>query len=193
MLRFLPVRSAGLLLAVLGLAGCAQLSAPPAATANQPSTAASCAGDIVVPYGLSEVSDDAMLKQTVQAPGKGGLCVGRVFRVQQALAVYRVWDSASPNSQYGRWWSFAPPAGPREAYRNANEICPEWSALNRVTQCRLKVGSEIVLGPGQSAQCANGKLFPPSPANQVFVPNDTRDPDHPKLVVSDCQPDVAWP
>ncbi|WP_051229239.1 hypothetical protein [Paludibacterium yongneupense] len=166
------------------LAACAQLA---------PAGGAACAGHVVVPYGMAEVSNADLLQQAVQAPGKGGLCEGKVLRVQQPLTVYRVWDSASRSSQYGRWWSFAPPAGPVAAYRAENAICPGWSALNTVKQCRLKVGAEIVVGPGQSAQCGGAASYPASPVNQVFIPNDTRDPANIKLGVADCLDDVAWP
>ncbi|TKC86789.1 hypothetical protein FAZ69_19245 [Trinickia terrae] len=172
------------------LAGCAQF---PSGGEGPLVETAACTGSINVPYGLVEVADDTLLKQVVQPAGKGGLCDAKVFKVAQPLTVYRVWDQANQNSQYGRWWSFNPPAGPVGTYRAANAICPEWSALNRVKQCRLKVGAEIVIGPGQSALCSNNLTYPQSATNQVFVPNDTRDPKNLKLDVGDCLADAAWP
>lgn len=171
------------LLGALALAGCAQFGAADAA----------CPGRVVVPYGMVEVEDGALLRQALGESGKGGLCAGKVLQVRQALTVYRVWDDARPDSQFGRWWSFSPPAGPVSAYRRENAICPDWSALNAVKQCRLKVGAEIVVGPGQSARCGDGMLLAASPVNQVFIPNDTRDPSAVRLGVDDCQADVAWP
>jgi len=178
--------------AIGALAACAPMQAPNAGSEGSPIAAANCTGTIIVPYGMTEVTDNTLLQQAVQPPGKGGLCEGKVLKVQQPLTVYRVWDASNSNSQFGRWWSFAPPAGPVSTYRADNAICPEWSALNRVTQCHLKVGAEIVVGPGQSAQCKD-MSYPQSPVNQVLVPNDTRDPKNPKLSVDDCQADVAWP
>lgn len=154
---------------------------------------ADCAGDIVAPYGLQEVNDDALLTQAKQPAGKGGLCKAKSYQVKQALTVYRVWDASNTRGEYGRWWSFTPPTGSAATYRQENAICPEWSGLNKVKQCRLKVGEKIVVGPGQSAQCANNLSYPQSPANQVFVPNDTRDSSHPKLAVENCLADAEYP
>ena len=181
-----------LLICVAGmLAGCAQF---PSGGGGGPLTeTAACTGSINVPYGLVEVTDDSLLKQAVYPAGQGGLCDAKVFKVQQPLTVYRVWDNANQNSQYGRWWSFNPPAGPVPAYRAANAICPEFSALNRVKQCRLKVGAEVVIGPGQSMVCKSDVSYPQSAVNQVFVPNDTRDPGNVKLAVDDCLADASWP
>ncbi len=179
------------LICVMGLlAGCAPF---PGGGAGPAIATAGCTGSVNVPYGLAEVTDSNLLGQVVQPAGKGGLCDAKVFKVQQPLAVYRVWDQATPNSQFGRWWSFNPPAGPASAYRSENAICPEWSALNRVEQCRLKVGAEIAIGPGQSALCSNDVSYPQSATNQVFVPNDTRDPNNMKLEIDDCLADAAWP
>ena len=135
-----------------------------------------------------------LLNSALGKPGKGGLCEAKVFQVKQPLTVYRVWDSSKPYSQYGRWWSFDPPACPVDAYRAKTAICASWSKLDRVTQCRLKAGTEIVIGPGQSAQCVGGtddKSYPPSRETQVYVPNDSTTAG--KLQVTDCLADVAWP
>ncbi|MGG1949032.1 hypothetical protein AB1286_30205 [Trinickia sp. NRRL B-1857] len=183
----------GILIAVaaaVSFAGCTAL--PPqqqGASAQQ----AQCVGAIEPPYGLTPVSDPALLAATVQPPGKGGLCMGEAYQVTQPLTVYRVWDTAKPWSELGKWWSFAPPAGPRDAYRVKNEICPSWSALDQVTQCRLKVGSEIVIGPGQSAACdpKDNVNYPPSAEIQVYVPNDNSNPG--KELVFDCVAKAAWP
>lgn len=192
------LRACSLTVAVLAFGGCASTAPQQQSTAAPASPQAQvqeqCIGAIHPPYGLTPVSDPALLAKAIQAPTKGGLCMGEVFQATQPLTVYRVWDSSKPWGQYGSWWSFNPPAGPRDAYRVENEICPSWSKLDRVTQCRLKVGSEIVIGPGQSAQCGaqdNGVSYPPSAAIQVFVPNDTSDPS--KEFVSDCVAATAWP
>lgn len=183
-----------LTVAVLALGGCTSL-APQQSTGSTPGpTQTQCVGTIQPPYGLTVISDPALLAKTVQPPGKGGLCMGEVYQATQPLTVYRVWDSSKPWGQFGTWWSFDPPAGPRDAYRVQNEICPKWSKLDQVTQCRLKVGSEIVIGPGQSAQCDppdNGIGYPPSAEIQVYVPNDNSDPS--KEFVSNCVAATAWP
>lgn len=181
---------------MLAFGGCTSWapSQPTAATPPSIPTPTQCVGKLEPPYGLTVISDPALLAKTVQPPGKGGLCMGEVFQVTQPLTVYRVWDSSKPWGQYGMWWSFNPPTGPRDAYRVKNEICPAWSKLDQVTQCRLKVGSEIVIGPGQSAQCDsadNNIGYPPSAEIQVYVPNDNSDPS--KEFVSDCVAATAWP
>lgn len=179
--------SLSLLLASGLLAGCMQMPVKTAAIGED-----GCVGETFSPYGLSETQNDALLQQARQPEGKGGLCKGKVFTVQQPLTVYRVWDSTNPNTQLGRWWSFLPPAGPVNAYRADNAICPEWSALNKVSQCRLKAGVQIVVGPGQSAQCQDLR-YPQSSNNQVFVPNDTRNPNDSKVLVTDCVVAADWP
>ncbi|MGN6649303.1 hypothetical protein [Trinickia sp.] len=180
--------------ALLALAGCSSMTPPQPTAATPPSPQTECVGKLEPPYGLTVISDPALLAKTVQPPGKGGLCMGEVYQVTQPLTVYRVWDASKPWSQYGTWWSFNPPAGPRDVYRVKNEICPKWSKLDQVTQCRLKVGSEIVIGPGQSAQCDppdTGISYAPSAEIQVYVPNDNSDPS--KELVSDCVAATAWP
>ncbi|CAN7426852.1 hypothetical protein LJR230_002644 [Trinickia sp. LjRoot230] len=155
---------------------------------------AACPGSIEAPYGLVEVNDPALLNAALGQPGKGGLCKAKVFKVKQPLTVYRVWDSTKPRAQYGRWWSFEPPAGPVDAYRAKHEICTSWSRLNRVTQCHLKVGTEIVIGPGQSAQCTGGDddlSYPPSAATQVYIANDSTPAG--KAGVHDCLHNASWP
>ncbi|RDU98980.1 hypothetical protein [Trinickia dinghuensis] len=201
LLNRISLRAGGLTIAALALGACAPLaSQQQTATPSLPQagsqalTQTHCAGAILPPYGLTPISDPALVAKAQQPPTKGGLCMGEAFQTTQPLTVYRVWDSSKPLGQYGSWWSFNPPAGPRDAYRVQNEICPSWSKLDRVTQCRLKVGSEIVIGPGQSAQCGaqdNNASYPTSAAIQVYVPNDTSSPS--KEFVSDCIAATAWP
>jgi hypothetical protein len=193
-LSLLTPRSSLLVVFAIGaLAACAPLRMEQAGPAMPSTSETQCRGTIDPPYGLAAVDDHALLNSALGPPGKGGLCDARVFRVTQPLTVYRVWDAGKAASQYGRWWSFNPPAGPVDAYRAKNAICPSWSRLDRVTQCHLKVGTEIVIGPGQSAQCDNHLTYPPSTETQVYVPNDTRDAGNPNLSVTECVADAAWP
>jgi hypothetical protein len=193
-LSMLTPRSSLLVVFAIGaLTACAPMPTQQAGTAMPPTGETPCRGTIDPPYGLVAVDDQALLNSALGPPGKGGLCNARVFRVMQPLTVYRVWDAGKTASQYGRWWSFDPPAGPVDAYRAKNAICPSWSRLDRVTQCHLKIGTEIVIGPGQSAQCDNHLTYPPSAERQVYVPNDTRDAGSPTLSVTDCVADAAWP
>jgi hypothetical protein len=174
------------------LAACAATPAPVAPTTVAPPTTGACAGTVETTDGLQAVDDASLLKQAVGDPGKGMLCTAKVFEAMKPIKVYRVWDKSKPGTQLGRWWSFAKPAGPVEAYRTANEICPEWSGLDIESECTLKAGSHVVVGTGQSATCAKGS-YPVSPTNQVFINNDTRDPANPKLLVEGCTAGASWP
>jgi hypothetical protein len=185
-----PMRHLLLTLTLTALAACAP--ATPATPPQPAAPPAACPGKVEPADGLKEIDDPSLLKQALGDPGKGSLCTGKTFEAVKPVTVYRVWNKADPGTQLGRWWSFARPAGPVEAYRTANEICPEWSDLDNVSECKLKAGTHVVVGPGQSATCAKG-AYPASPTNQVFVNNDTRDPANPKLLVDGCTPGSAWP
>jgi len=149
-----------------------------------------CVGAIVKPpIGLREVHDNTLLQSALGASGKGMLCAGKVFEVEQPVVVYRVWDSSKTYTLNGRWWSLNIPQGPKDRYQNANDICPEWSALDRMSQCTLKPGAHIVIGPGQSATCATG-LIPASATNQVYVPNDGQKN---QLYIENCTQGTTWP
>jgi hypothetical protein len=151
-----------------------------------------CKGTVSdVPKGLVEVKDDALLTSAIGLPTKGALCTGKVFKVTQPITVYRVYDASKAYTLNGRWWSFSVPKGPREQYARENAICPEWSPLNIVSSCTIKVDTNIVVGPGQSAQCADPKLLlPASPVNQVYIPNDSRNS---VLFVENCTTGMVWP
>lgn len=153
-------------------------------------SSAACRGHIITPpKALIEVHDDNLRESALGEQGKGMLCTGKVFEAKKSVIVYRVWDAAKPYTLYGGWWSLNKPKGPRDAYQKDNVICPEWSALDRVSQCTLKVGAHVVIGPGQSATCKTGGL-PQSETNQVYVPNDGRNN---ILYVENCSPGAAWP
>ncbi|OWY37792.1 hypothetical protein CEK28_15340 [Xenophilus sp. AP218F] len=167
------------------LAGCVSLSPD-----KNPSLADGCVGAVLPPpAGMRETTDEALLSAAVAAPGKGGLCLGKVFQqTAGAVMVYRVWDASKPASRLGRWWSFSAPAGSVEEYRRANAICPAWSQLNAVERCVLVKGAKVAAGPGQSATCSDALAYPPSAVNQVYVPN-AQD----ATWVEDCQPLGPFP
>ena len=168
----------------------AWLALPVALALGAAAHAQSCVGEVVKPpEGLREVQDDALLASALGQPGKGALCKGKVFQADQPVTLYRVYDASKSYTLYGRWWSLEVPQGPRSQYQQQNAICPEWSPLNVVSACKLKVGSRVVIGPGQSAQCV-GSSIPASAVNQVYVPNDSR---HNVLFVENCTEAQAWP
>jgi hypothetical protein len=177
-------------LAVIFLAGCAIVPKPqdnnPVGIDGQV-----CAGAILTPPKGLVPTDDPALLQAAQGPsGQGKLCAGRVFAAEQPVTVYRVWDSTRAYTVYGSWWSLDQPHGPRERYQKEEDICPEWSGLDRVTVCTIKPGTHVVIGPGQSADCKDGLTLPKSSANQVYIPNDSRNN---QLFVENCTAGAEWP
>lgn len=175
-------RVALLVLPVLG--ACTSLPAPTGIDG------AACAGGVpqAVP-GLQPAEDSALLAMVRLAAGKGGVCAGSVFEVTRPMVVHRVFDSRYPQAAMGRWWTFDAPRGSRDAYRSRFAICPEWSQLDRVITCNLKVGTRLVIGSTQSARCEDG-LYAAQPDLQVYVPNDNmRD----RFWVEACSPPVPWP
>ena len=150
-----------------------------------------CVGEVVTPpEGLVAATDDALLASAIGAPTAGALCKGKVFVAAKPVTVYRVWDSSKSYTLYGRWWSFNLPQGPRDKYRVDNDICPEWSPLNIMSSCTIKAGTKVVVGPGQSAKCADGSVLPASAVNQVYIPNDSKNN---VLYVENCTPGTVWP
>ncbi len=171
------------------LAGCANFSQHPGDQLFGVDGIA-CVGNIMtLPAGLSEVTDTGLLSAAEGEFGKGKLCAGKVFEVQNPVNVYRVWDSTRPYSVFGSWWSLSYPEENRDSYRKQEDICPEWSALDRVTTCTLKIGTHIVIGPGQSVVCEHG-IIPQSEVNQVYVPNDSQNN---KIFVDNCNTGIEWP
>jgi hypothetical protein len=104
-------------------------------------------------FHFSVVNNDDLLASARAVSGKGGICAARAFVAVEPIVVYRVYDVAKGNANYGKWWSFNRPAGPKDAYRAAYGICKEWSNLDRLISCQVKPGAEIVLGTTQSADC----------------------------------------
>jgi hypothetical protein len=149
-----------------------------------------CVGNIdPIPEGAKEITDEPLAKSAIDETGKGKLCMTRVFEVVAPIKVYRVWNSQKSYTELGKWWSFSKPAGPVDTYREQNAICPEWSDLDRVSVCELKVGAHFAVGPGQSAACTSTK-YEKSAVNQVFIPNDTREQ---KVYVDHCEQLGAFP
>jgi len=178
-----------LLLALVACAGL-PLQPSPSEIKHQGIDGIACVGSIMAPpAGMLEANDQKLLRQALGASGEGKLCAGKVFVAEKPVTVYRVWNSDKTYTAYGRWWSFSLPVGPKAKYRRDNDICPSWSSLDRMSACTLKVGTKIVVGPGQSAKCKK-MTYAKSPTNQVFVPNDSRK--H-RILVENCSADAAWP
>lgn len=170
---------------------------PPAVAPLQagPLDGIACVGSVdAPPAGAEPLQDKAvaedMFKRALGADGAGSLCTGQLFRATAAIKVYRVWNSEKDYTQFGSWWSFAPPTAPRERYREENAICEDWSLLDRLIVCDMKVGTNFVIGPGQSATCKVGPSYPKSATNQVFIPNDGRND---LIFVENCEQKGPWP
>ena len=149
-----------------------------------------CVGAVMdVPRGLKAVEDSELLEDALGSSGNGKLCEGRVYEAVEEVTVYRVWNSEKSYTQYGRWWSFEQPVGPKSKYRKANGICPSWSELDVMSRCSIKVGAKVVVGPGQSAQCKDF-TYSKSATNQVYINNDSRNN---TLWIEDCSPGRVWP
>jgi hypothetical protein len=139
--------------------------------------------------GATAVDDPAILAQAMGASLKGGICAGKAFKIERPLQVYRLWDGSVATSQYGSWWALSRPSGSRDTYRQDYGICPNWSALNRLTVCTVKPGTVIVIGSTQSVQCDDGS-YGVSPSSQVFIKNNAATG---LLAVENCQDQGAWP
>ena len=117
---------------------------------------------------VENLNDDEKL--SVGEKLKGGLQWAQSYKViKKGLRLYRVWNSFNPNSKYGNWWTFYYPSGDISQYRIDYDICSEWSPLDRLVSSELKVGSIIVLGPGQSAKCSEWTTLDKSDKQQVYV------------------------
>jgi len=150
-----------------------------------------CVGNIQQVDGFRKLDfkDEELLRVASGQPGRGGLCIGEVFVVGKPLTVYRVWGRSKTNSDKGRWWSLEPPKGNLASWQALNDVCPEWNPADVVSKCELEKDTIVVLGTGQSATCNNG-TFPPSPVNQLYIPNHlvVKGQDY----VDKCQ-EISWP
>lgn len=150
----------------------------------------SCVGQVpATMQGLSAASNEQLIAAARGQPRQGGVCAAAVFAAVEAVQVYRVYRSGNP-SPYGRWWSLTRPNGSREQYMTANAICPEWGTLDRIISCRLKPGSQIVLGTTQSMSCPESKIDYEMTADiQVYIPNDWQTQ---SFYVDDCTEEAIW-
>ncbi|WP_295443500.1 hypothetical protein [uncultured Thiodictyon sp.] len=186
MTRSIPLVLLGVSLCGCGVAPVKQEPHSGAAAAQSVAPAPShCVGTVGLPpqyaNAFEAVVDEPLLKRALGQTDKGGLCQGTVYKSKKTLPVYRAWNSTNPRSRLGNWWAFNRPAGRTAAYRDAYEICYQWSPLDQLTRCTLKKGARLVVGTGQSAYCDGFLTYPVSPAKQIYI---AIDPDSP--AVSDC-------
>lgn len=139
---------------------------------------------------LSTTNNAELLKKAQYGSGKGGTCTAQSFAAVAPLQVYRVYDAQKPWTAYGGWWAMTRPSGPREDYRAQNAICSEWSKLDRLIACQVKVGAEIVIGTTQSVTCEDGTVYAKNTTLQVYIPNDQKNG---VLHVENCREEGSWP
>lgn len=176
-----------LLVSSLFITGCATTStatSPATATAKtnpQPTAQpASCQGEVTLPASWQSIftavtdptaAEQALLANAIGEPTKGKLCQGQVFTVNASApaALYRAWNSTNPRSRLGSWWAMSAPEGAVAQYREDYEICYQWSALDKLVQCQLQPGTQVVIGTGQSAECSQYLTYPTSASLQVYI------------------------
>ena len=172
----------------------APMPVAPVAAAVAPTSADACIGSNSLPAQVAsafvEVQDAALLAQAVQPPTKGGLCQAKVYQSTAPVMIYRAWNSTNPGSRIGSWWAFEKASGSVSQYRRDYEICTQYSPLDTLTQCKLKAGSLIVVGTGQSAQCDQYLTYPASASRQIYMPKDKAN-----VAVDNCEDfegEFAW-
>lgn len=178
------------LLFLLSVSGCTSITKQ-ATQADTGIDGEACVGSIEGMNPALETSSNATLLGKAQQPsGKGGTCAAKVVSVNSPVVLYRVFDASKPYSKFGSWWALDTPTGPKDSYRAAFAICPEWSNLDRVVSCEVRPGTQLVIGTTQSATCADGSVLPKTKEIQVFVPNDGKvGINH----VGACSAETAWP
>lgn len=174
----------------------APANTPPAGQDQKPpaqENTSACAGHVDAPPSGLTPTDEAPPSFAIGAPGKGSLCEAKVFTASSKVTVYRLFTASYETSKragpLGAYWTLQKPSGAADAYRAANAICAEWNDLDKVNECQIDVGAKVILGPGQSATCQDGREYPKSPTNQVLIVK-TADG---KVPVSDCkQSPMVW-
>lgn len=170
-------------IASLVVASCAWLSAPePPAAAPCPAPAACTA---TAPAFTIVARDDppwpaAAVASAVLPAGQGGISMAFAVRLQQDTRVYRVWTDEKKHrtERIGPWWTFDPPSGTAQDYRERYAVCEKWNAkLSRLAACTLARGTVVVLGPGQSVNATTcekaGEAYDANPYHhQVYIPKE---------------------
>ena len=130
-----------------------------------------------------EIEDNSLLNLALGSPNEGKLCWGKVYIAKQNsnILIYRAWNSTNPNSQMGQWWAFSKPTGLISTYRYNYEICYQWSPLDKLVYGRLKPGTKIVVGTGQSAKCSDYLTYPISDEKQIFIKDASKSIENPQV------------
>ena len=113
----------------------------------------------------------------IKPAGQGGVCAGEVFKISRAgLNLWRV-SSKSSKSRLGGWWSLEKSDdhfSSRKSWRVANEVWRDWNPeANLVFSCTPAKGELILIGPGQSANCADTSINP-GPLDKPHYPESSQ-------------------
>ena len=154
------------------------------AVKNNNAEHAVCAGSPKLPAvwadSFETAENKALLTTALGKPEQGKLCQGKVYQSKpnSDVTLFRAWNSTNPNSRFGKWWSLNKPVGNIAQYRKDYEICYQWSPIDKLIQCKLKPGAQVVVGNGQSAKCSKYLTYPVSEKLQVYVVNSAEVFDH---------------
>ncbi|KZN56817.1 hypothetical protein N474_09360 [Pseudoalteromonas luteoviolacea CPMOR-2] len=153
---------------IAALSACSSSNLTSAST-NKLNKTAQCIGEIEQHNGLVLLPNAQVPSGVIQPADKGGLCKGQVFVASKDITIWRAWNSEYSGSKLGKWWTFDKPLGSISQYRRENVICPSYSPLDMLVSCTLKAGSQVVIGPGQSAKCSDYFTYPASKMNQLYL------------------------
>jgi len=127
----------------------------------------------------------------VPGAGKGGIRCPKYYKFKgsrRPFNLFRVYGSPGMARKEGGWWTFQDVAwktpAQADAYRKHYAICKSWNDLKFHVSCKLKPGTVIAAGPGQSVgkqkdakgKCANvcanvNEKYPTDTAVQVALYN----------------------
>ncbi len=134
-----------------------------------------CLGNTAPPASLTDslrpIENYKLTDSTIGLPLNGKLCQAQAYQAPKSFWVYRAWNSSKPMSKIGNWWTFSKPETSKKDYRSKYEICKKWSSLDMLVRCKVKKGVKIIIGTGQSEQCAR-TTYPVSPAKQIYISID---------------------
>ncbi len=172
-------------LVLLLLGGCASqpvrdtaiepVSAEQQASHERSGTTGQCRGSTELPARMvnsfSAAYDETLLDAALGQANAGKLCQGKVYQsaADARVTIFRAWNSTNPNSKMGKWWAFRAPKGEVSQYRSDYAICHHWSPLDMLVRCKLKPGTKVVVGTGQSAECSKYLTYPTSDEKQIYI------------------------
>lgn len=135
-------------------------------------------GKVEVLDSCDQNCDQEILSHAIMTAGQGGISAGVLYRLNQEVTAYRLWDGANKglneyggSNRIGAWWTVDQPSGDVTAYRAQNAICKKWNDLRWVAKCKLKPGTVVAVGPTQSARCSDQEVYPSSSTLQIYVDN----------------------